>query len=112
MEIATLEWVDWFNQRRLLEPIGNVPPAEKEFGYYQNLESSHGGLTQTTETPGFPGRFTSRRTLDVTLSAGLTSNATIGAPTIRWSKSSSQPGPNNATWPTARDKRVEVAQGA
>jgi transposase InsO family protein len=29
-EYATLEWVDWFNNRRLLEPIGNVPPAEYE----------------------------------------------------------------------------------
>jgi putative transposase len=28
VEFATLEWVDWFNNRRLLEPIGNVPPAE------------------------------------------------------------------------------------
>ena len=30
VEFATLEWVDWFNNRRLLEPIGNVPPAEAE----------------------------------------------------------------------------------
>ena len=30
VEFATLEWVDWFNHRRLLEPIGNVPPAEAE----------------------------------------------------------------------------------
>ena len=30
VEWATLKWVDWFNNRRLLEPIGNVPPAEKE----------------------------------------------------------------------------------
>ncbi len=29
----TLEWVDWFNNRRLLEPIGNVPPAEFEMQY-------------------------------------------------------------------------------
>ena len=34
MEFATLEWVDWFNNRRLLEPIGNVPPAEAEARYY------------------------------------------------------------------------------
>ena len=33
VEYATLEWVDWFNQRRLLEPIGNVPPAELEASY-------------------------------------------------------------------------------
>src|SRR3954449_6728462 len=34
VEFATLEWVDWFNTRRLLEPIGNIPPAEAEAGYY------------------------------------------------------------------------------
>jgi transposase InsO family protein len=36
VEYATLEWVDWFNHRRLLEPIGNVPPAELEASYYQS----------------------------------------------------------------------------
>ena len=30
VEFATLEWVEWFNNRRLMEPIGNVPPAELE----------------------------------------------------------------------------------
>ncbi len=30
VEYATLEWVDWYNHRRLLEPIGNIPPAEAE----------------------------------------------------------------------------------
>lgn len=34
VEIATLTWVDWFNNRRLLEPIGYVPPAEHEATYY------------------------------------------------------------------------------
>jgi putative transposase len=38
VEFATLEWVDWFNNRRLLEPIGNVPPAEAEARYYAQLE--------------------------------------------------------------------------
>jgi transposase InsO family protein len=38
VEFATLEWVDWFNNRRLLEPIGNVPPAEAEAAYYAKLE--------------------------------------------------------------------------
>ena len=37
VEFATLEWVDWFNNRRLLEPIGNVPPAEAEERYYAML---------------------------------------------------------------------------
>jgi transposase InsO family protein len=40
VEYATLEWVDWFNHRRLLEPIGNVPPAELEQAYYRQLEGS------------------------------------------------------------------------
>ena len=35
VEFATLEWVDWFNHRRLLEPIGYVPPAEYEARYYE-----------------------------------------------------------------------------
>ena len=34
VELATLEWVDWFNNRRLLEPIGNIPPAEAEARYH------------------------------------------------------------------------------
>jgi putative transposase len=38
VEFATLEWVDWFNTRRLLEPIGNVPPAEAEARYYAQAE--------------------------------------------------------------------------
>jgi putative transposase len=38
VEFATLEWVDWFNNRRLLEPIGNIPPAEAEAAYYTQLE--------------------------------------------------------------------------
>lgn len=39
VEFATLEWVDWFNNRRLLEPIGYVPPAEFEEMYYQNHQT-------------------------------------------------------------------------
>ena len=35
---SALEWVDWFNHRRLLEPIGNVPPAEAEARYYTQAE--------------------------------------------------------------------------
>ena len=38
VEFATLEWVDWFNHRRLLEPIGNIPPAEAEANYYAAKE--------------------------------------------------------------------------
>jgi transposase InsO family protein len=39
VEFATLEWVDWFNHRRLLEPIGNIPPAEAEALYYAAQEN-------------------------------------------------------------------------
>ena len=38
VEFATLEWVEWFNHRRLLEPIGNIPPAEAEARYYAQTE--------------------------------------------------------------------------
>ncbi|MCF3643376.1 IS3 family transposase [Rhizobium sp. TRM95111] len=38
VEFATLEWVDWFNNRRLLEPIGNIPPAAAEERYYAMLD--------------------------------------------------------------------------
>ena len=38
VEYATLEWVDWFNNRRLLEPIGNIPPAEAEANFYVAME--------------------------------------------------------------------------
>lgn len=40
VEFATLSWVDWFNNKRLLEPIGDIPPAEKEIEYYQQLGES------------------------------------------------------------------------
>jgi transposase InsO family protein len=38
VEFATLEWVDWFNNRRLLESIGGIPPAEAEARYYAQSE--------------------------------------------------------------------------
>ena len=37
VEFATLAWVDWFNTRRLLEPIGYIPPAEYEERYYEQV---------------------------------------------------------------------------
>ena len=40
VELATLEWVSWFNHHRLLEPIGYVPPAEFEANYYRQLAES------------------------------------------------------------------------
>jgi transposase InsO family protein len=39
VEYATLQWADWFNHRRLLEPIGYVPPLELESGYYEHQPS-------------------------------------------------------------------------
>ena len=39
VEIETLEWVSWFNNRRLLEPLGYVPPAEYEEEYYRSQEA-------------------------------------------------------------------------
>jgi putative transposase len=44
VEFATLEWVDWFNNTRLLEPIGYVPPAEFEEAYY-----AHAAATEAEE---------------------------------------------------------------
>ena len=46
VEFATLAWVDWFNTRRLLEPLGFVPPIEYEDAYYRRQQS-----LQTQETP-------------------------------------------------------------
>jgi len=37
VELATLDWVDWFNNKRLLEPFGDIPPVEYEEKYYQQL---------------------------------------------------------------------------
>ena len=48
VEFATLTWVDWFNTRRLLEPIGYVPPAEYEAQYY--ALSSRGGAQRQPHT--------------------------------------------------------------
>jgi transposase InsO family protein len=47
VEFATLEWVDWFNNRRLFEPLGHVPPIEFEAAYYadQHSPAMAAGLT-------------------------------------------------------------------
>jgi len=39
VEWETLKWVDWFNNRRLLAPIGYLPPAEAEEAFYANLNT-------------------------------------------------------------------------
>ena len=49
VEYGTLEWIDWFNHRRLLEPIGNIPPAEFETGYWRKeTPENTEGLKQTS----------------------------------------------------------------
>ena len=50
LELATLEWVDWWNHRRLLEPIGRIPPAEAEAAFYSQEVSVTGTGTQGTES--------------------------------------------------------------
>ncbi len=61
VEFATLEWVDWFNNRRLLEPIDNISPAEAEQRYYASLDDqTMAAWLISTGLPQSPGRF--RRT--------------------------------------------------
>jgi putative transposase len=45
VELATLEWVSWFNHHRLLEPIGYIPPAEAEANYYRQLAEQAAPVT-------------------------------------------------------------------
>lgn len=40
VEIATLEWVAWYNNYRLMEPLGYIPPAEAEANYYRQLRNT------------------------------------------------------------------------
>ena len=55
VEFATLEWVEWFNNRRLLGPIGNVPPAEAEARYYADLRHSQWRRDSKKPASGKPG---------------------------------------------------------
>lgn len=50
LELATLEWVDWFNHRRLFHELGRIPPAEFEENHYQQKESDQTVETHTIET--------------------------------------------------------------
>ena len=45
VELATLEWVLWFNEHRLLESIGYIPPAEAEVNYYRQLAKPVANVT-------------------------------------------------------------------
>ena len=49
LELATLEWVDWYNHRRLHGELGHVPPAEHETSYYAQHPSDNKGWTQTKQ---------------------------------------------------------------
>jgi len=51
VELATLEWVQWFNHRRLHSAIGDVPPIEFEATYYREREMALAGEFQPAESP-------------------------------------------------------------
>ena len=63
VELASLQWVHWFNHIRLLGPIGYIPPAEAEENYYRQLADSREtsvsfkpiGLHQTRGDSTWPG---------------------------------------------------------
>jgi hypothetical protein len=58
VELATLEWVAWFNHNRLPESIGNIPAGRSRTDLpSSNYRVSHNGLTHTNESPRLPGRF-------------------------------------------------------
>ncbi len=61
VEFATLEWDDWFNNRRILEPIGDRPPAELASSVLSsNRTHGAGRVTHTEQSPEFPARFRAR----------------------------------------------------
>ena len=80
VEYATLEWVDWFNHRRLLEPIGHVPPAEFEAAYQREEDPSYSPVL-TPEPSVNPGRFTAGQQL--TLATETIIVAPLGAVVLR-----------------------------
>lgn len=47
VELATLQWVAWFNHHRLMEPLGYIPPAEAGANYYRQLETAAAELAST-----------------------------------------------------------------
>ena len=48
VELATLQWVHWFNHVRLLTPIGGIPPAEAEANYWRQLANSNTSTERST----------------------------------------------------------------
>ena len=51
VELATLEWVSWFNHHRLLEPIGYIPPAEAEANYWREQAEASTTKPASSEAP-------------------------------------------------------------
>ena len=51
VELATLEWVSWFNHHRLLEPIGYIPPAEAEANYWREQAEASSTKPASTAAP-------------------------------------------------------------
>lgn len=67
--VRDLEWVDWFNNRRLLEPIGNIPAAEAERRYYAILETPAMAVNQMAS--GNPGTVQFARYRDVVVTGEI-----------------------------------------
>jgi putative transposase len=61
VELATAEWVDWFNHRRLYEYCGDIPPVELETAYYAQTRTSRRLSSHTRKSPDSPGRFRAER---------------------------------------------------
>jgi hypothetical protein len=58
VERETLKWVDWFNNRRLLDPIGYITPAEAEEAVYANMNACrYSRVRRPKQSPVKPGRF-------------------------------------------------------
>ena len=64
VEFATSEWVDWFNNRRLPEPVGNLPTVGPRTTTALRWTNQLGGVTQIKQPPKNSGRFTSSRGLN------------------------------------------------
>ena len=74
VEIATLKRVDWFNNRRLLEPIANIPPAEAEELYYAQINQLELVPNTNQTASGKPGAVQSEEKKSVILITYLQSN--------------------------------------
>ncbi|MCU1438927.1 MAG: hypothetical protein JWP66_2014, partial [Naasia sp.] len=57
LELATAEWVDWFNRRRPFEYCDDLTPVEAEQAHYAHHQTRHRSESQTRKSPDSPGRF-------------------------------------------------------